>query len=402
MISRGLGNWVRPDAAFSSSSSRMMSLQSSTHSSQMNTLGPAISLRTSCWLLPQNEQYRILPPSLPRLGRSSLISCSVDQSCDAPWGLPGFRLQHNTAGRLAQRCGAFRNTLESVKNREVAIDVSGRLHRLVGATLEHRVDQAVVFRLGGTHEAIALHVAGDLFDGLAGVLGVDLVEPPAEVQDLPGMDFDVGGLALGAAGGLVDHDPRVRQRVALALGAGHQQQRGGAGGLPHAHGADVGLDELHGVVDGQTGRHHAARTVDVELDVLLGILRFQEQHLGDHQIGDVVVDRADQEDDAFLQQPRIDVERTLAARGLLDHDRDQIQRPGLLELLLHGILRLTDAAYPAVFCGCITSSKLRVTSVVSAWSATHSETWSSRTAVRTLSIIWGLLRYSSMTCSGSS
>ena len=29
-------------------SSRMMSLQSSTHSSQMNTVGPAMSLRTSC------------------------------------------------------------------------------------------------------------------------------------------------------------------------------------------------------------------------------------------------------------------------------------------------------------------------------------------------------------------
>ena len=37
-------------------SSRMMSLHSSMHSSQMNTDGPAMSLRTSCWLLPQNEQ----------------------------------------------------------------------------------------------------------------------------------------------------------------------------------------------------------------------------------------------------------------------------------------------------------------------------------------------------------
>src|ERR1700691_374073 len=49
-------------------SSRMMSMQSSTHSSQMNTVGPAISLRTSCWLLPQNEQYRVFlfspPPDL--------------------------------------------------------------------------------------------------------------------------------------------------------------------------------------------------------------------------------------------------------------------------------------------------------------------------------------------------
>src|SRR4026209_1943851 len=40
-------------------SSRMMSMQSSTHSSQMNTVGPAMSLRTSCWDLPQNEQYKV-------------------------------------------------------------------------------------------------------------------------------------------------------------------------------------------------------------------------------------------------------------------------------------------------------------------------------------------------------
>jgi hypothetical protein len=37
-------------------SSRMISLQRSMHSSQMNTDGPAISFLTSCWLLPQNEQ----------------------------------------------------------------------------------------------------------------------------------------------------------------------------------------------------------------------------------------------------------------------------------------------------------------------------------------------------------
>jgi hypothetical protein len=37
-------------------SSQMMSMHNSTHSSQMNTVGPAMSLRTSCWLLPQNEQ----------------------------------------------------------------------------------------------------------------------------------------------------------------------------------------------------------------------------------------------------------------------------------------------------------------------------------------------------------
>src|SRR5258708_40336318 len=37
-------------------SSLMMSMHNSTHSSQMNTVGPAMSLCTSCWFLPQNEQ----------------------------------------------------------------------------------------------------------------------------------------------------------------------------------------------------------------------------------------------------------------------------------------------------------------------------------------------------------
>src|SRR5512139_2162066 len=49
-------------------SSRMMSMQSSTHSSQMKTVGPAISFLTSCWLLPQNEQYKVFLESvLPTL-----------------------------------------------------------------------------------------------------------------------------------------------------------------------------------------------------------------------------------------------------------------------------------------------------------------------------------------------
>ena len=48
-------------------SSRMMSMHSSTHSSQMNTVGPAMSLRTSCWLLPQNEQKSVFLESEPTL-----------------------------------------------------------------------------------------------------------------------------------------------------------------------------------------------------------------------------------------------------------------------------------------------------------------------------------------------
>ena len=59
MISLGIGRSDFGDfgsPASTGTSSRMMSLQSSMHSSQMNTDGPAMSFFTSCWLLPQNEQ----------------------------------------------------------------------------------------------------------------------------------------------------------------------------------------------------------------------------------------------------------------------------------------------------------------------------------------------------------
>src|SRR5215469_436459 len=58
-MSRGVGTPSRDLTSVVLCSSRMISMQSSTHSSQMNTVGPAMSLRTSCWDLPQNEQYRV-------------------------------------------------------------------------------------------------------------------------------------------------------------------------------------------------------------------------------------------------------------------------------------------------------------------------------------------------------
>src|SRR5574340_1215286 len=63
-ISCGVGSLFLSARAVSAvaPSSRMMSLQSSMHSSQMNTDGPAMSFLTSCWLLPQKEQYKSLSP----------------------------------------------------------------------------------------------------------------------------------------------------------------------------------------------------------------------------------------------------------------------------------------------------------------------------------------------------
>ena len=68
------------------------------------------------------------------------------------------------------------------------------------------------------------------------------------------------------------------------------------------HRGDVGLDELHGVVDGHAGRHRPAGAVDVQPDVPLGVLAGQVEQLGADDVGDVVVDLGAEEDDALAQE----------------------------------------------------------------------------------------------------
>src|SRR6195952_2514739 len=59
----GLGRSSSLTSLVSASSSSMISLHRSMHSSQMYTPGPAISLRTCFWLLPQKEHFSKSPPS---------------------------------------------------------------------------------------------------------------------------------------------------------------------------------------------------------------------------------------------------------------------------------------------------------------------------------------------------
>jgi hypothetical protein len=66
------------------------------------------------------------------------------------------------------------------------------------------VDQAVLRRLLGGEEAVALHVLADALLRVARVPGVDAVDVAAQLEDLAGVDLDVRGLALEAARGLVD------------------------------------------------------------------------------------------------------------------------------------------------------------------------------------------------------
>src|SRR3954453_21225664 len=125
------------------SSSSMISLQRSMHSSQMYTPGPAMSFLTCRCDLPQKLQRSCSLPSLA-LATTSPFTPKVP--------VP------------------------------------------LGPVDDHAVDDAVVLRLVGRHEVVAIHVAGDLLEVLSGVVGHDLLELALERDRLASVDLDVGRL----------------------------------------------------------------------------------------------------------------------------------------------------------------------------------------------------------------
>ena len=64
------------------------------------------------------------------------------------------------------------------------------------------------------------------------------------------------------------------------------RQQGGAHRrcLSDAVGGNIARDKLHCVVDGHTSGDTSTRAVDVQVDVGFGIIRLQEQHLGDQSV----------------------------------------------------------------------------------------------------------------------
>ena len=91
------------------------------------------------------------------------------------------------------------------------------------------------------------------------MFGHDLIQSFADFQDFSGMNVDFGGLPLKPAHGLMNHDPRIRQRESFAFGSGGQQKGAHAGGLAEADRIDRGFHILHGVINPQSCRDASAR-----------------------------------------------------------------------------------------------------------------------------------------------
>src|SRR5918997_1577712 len=187
------------------------------------------------------------------------------------------------------------------------------------------VDNAVLDPLFGTHYVVAVGVALDPLVILPCVGGEDLVQAALGHDELFGVDLYVRGLAGQPADArLVQEYACVRQGVPLVLGAGGEQEGPHRGGHPEGRRGDVGFDELHGVVDRKSCRDAATRGIDVEVDVLLWILALQVQELRHYGVGDLVIYWGPEEDDAVLEQPRVDVHGPLPTRALLYNIWDDV------------------------------------------------------------------------------
>ena len=147
--------------------------------------------------------------------------------------------------------------------------------------------------------------------GAASVAGL-LITTEAMVAELPKKASDARRCRAAAAW------------EALAFLAGGEQERGHGGGLADAQGRHRRTDEMHGVVDRHPRGDHAARGVDVHRNLLLRSLGLEKEKLRNHQRRHPVLDRTGDENDALLEEPRINVVGPLAADGLLDHHGDDV------------------------------------------------------------------------------
>ena len=153
------------------------------------------------------------------------------------------------------------------------------------------------------------------------MLGVQLVELVAQIEDLPRLNFDVRGGPLCPTGRLMQHDPGMWQRGTLLRATRSEQERSGGRRHPHTDRVHRCLDVLHGVVDRHGARNDPAGRIDVDVDVPFGIIGLEEQELGDDDVRDIISDRRAKEYDAVHKEAREDVVRALPSTRALDYVR---------------------------------------------------------------------------------
>ena len=119
----------------------------------------------------------------------------------------------------------------------------------------------------------------------------------------------------------MDHDLRMRQGKALALGSPGKEE--GAHACRHTDTvcAHIAFNILHGIVNCHSRCDRSSRAVDVEMDILLRVLSLQEHKLCHDHAGGHVCHFLSKEDDPVFQKSGINVVGALSTAGLFNDIR---------------------------------------------------------------------------------
>ena len=119
-----------------------------------------------------------------------------------------------------------------------------------------------------------------------------------------------------------DHDFRVREGKSFALFACREEDGAHRSRHADADGRDVRLNVIHGIDDRQPCCDVAAGTIDIKGNIFLRVFGGKEEHLRDDKVCNLIVNRAAEEDNALLEEARVNIICPLAHRALLDNHRN--------------------------------------------------------------------------------
>ena len=135
------------------------------------------------------------------------------------------------------------------------------------------------------------------------------------------VDFNISRLSLCAAQRLMDHDFRIREGHSLAFRAACQQKGSHACRHTDTDRRDIAFDKFHRIINCHTGRNRAAGAVDIQMDILVRVFRFQEKKLSHNEARRYIVYFLTQENNSFFEQSGINVIGTFSAACLFDYIR---------------------------------------------------------------------------------
>ena len=110
----------------------------------------------------------------------------------------------------------------------------------------------------------------------------------------------------------------------LSLCAGAKQDGAHGGGHAGADGGNIGLDQLHGVVDGKAAGDVPTGRIQVQRDVGLGVHGGEKKKLRNDDVGHIIVNLYAQEDDAVHHQAAEYIHLGNVQFALLDDGRVDI------------------------------------------------------------------------------